>query len=69
MSIPRGTNQMLDVFRSYGEEVSYKAILADSGMMILSCVLASYFVSKSLNFNVIILILSIYIVPYLIYNN
>jgi len=69
MSIPRGTNQMLDVFNDYGKEVSYKAILADSGMMVLSCILASYFVNKSLNFNIILLVISVYIVPYLIYNN
>lgn len=69
MSIPKGSNQMLDVFRDYGKEVGFNAVIADSAMMILSCVLTSYLVNKSLNFNIIVSIISIYIIPYLIYNN
>ena len=66
-SIPSNTNQMIDTFKDYGKEVSYKAIFADSGMMILSCVLASYLANKSLNTNIITLISSVYLLPYLIY--
>jgi hypothetical protein len=69
MNIPQGRNQMIDVFRDYGKEVGFNAVLADSAMMILSCILTSYLVNKSLNFNIIVAIVSIYIVPYLIYNN
>ena len=32
-NIPRGVNKMIDTFKDYANDVSYKAILADSGMM------------------------------------
>jgi hypothetical protein len=67
-NIPRGVNKMIDTFKDYANEVSYKAILADSGMMIMSCVIASYLASKNTNTNIIVLISSLYLLPYLIYN-
>ena len=66
--VPRGKNRMLDTFKDYANEVRLMAILSDSLMMIISCLLSSYFVSLSVNANIIILILSIYILPYAIYN-
>jgi len=66
--IPRGVNQMMDTFKDYAREVGYKAVLSDSGMMILACLLSSYFVSLNTNINLIILIISLYILPYLIYS-
>ena len=65
--VPRGTNKMLDTFKDYANEVSYYAILSDSGMMIMSSLIASYLVGKSVNTNIIILIVSMYILPYLVY--
>ena len=67
-NIPRGVNKMLDIFKDYANEVSYKAILADSGMIIMACLIASYLVNKTLNTNLIILIISVYLLPYLLYN-
>lgn len=67
-NVPRGTNRMLDTFKDYATQVSYGAILADSGMMILASLLASYLASKSLNINIIIMIVALYILPYSIYN-
>ena len=66
--IPRGTNRMLDTFKDYANEVSYKAILSDSGMMIMSSLISSYLVGKNLNTNIITLIVSLYLLPYLLYN-
>lgn len=66
--VRRGTNRMLDTFKDYAKEVSYKAILADSGMMIMASILSSYFAGESLNTNLIILIISVYLVPYFIYH-
>jgi hypothetical protein len=66
--VPRGRNMMLDTFKDYANEVGFKAVLSDSLMMISACVLSSYFVSLNLNSNIIILILSVYILPYAIYN-
>jgi len=67
-NIPRGVNKMIDTFKDYANEMSYKAILADSGMMIMSCVIASYLVNKNTNTNIIVLISSLYLLPYLLYN-
>jgi hypothetical protein len=67
-SIPRGSNKMVDTFKDYANEVSYKAILADSGMMIMSCLLASHLSMKNTNINIIVLISFLYLLPYLLYN-
>ena len=67
-SIPRGVNKMLDTFKDYAKEASYKAIIADSCMMIMSCLIASYLVNQSTNINIIVLITFLYLLPYLLYN-
>jgi hypothetical protein len=67
-NIPRGVNRMIDTFKDYANEVSYKAILADSGMMIMSCLIAYYLVNKNTNTNIIVLISFLYLLPYLLYN-
>ena len=59
---------MLDTFKDYAKDVSYKAILSDSGMMIMSCVIAYCLVNKNTNTNIIVLISSLYLLPYLLYN-
>ena len=67
-NIPRGVNKMIDTFKDYANEVSYKAILGDSGMMIMSCLIASYLGNKNTNTNIIVLISFLYLLPYLLYN-
>lgn len=66
-NVPRGMNKMLDTFKDYASEVSYKAILSDSGMMIMASLLASFLAGKTVNTNIIVLILSMYLLPYLLY--
>lgn len=66
--VPRGKNMMLDTFKDYANEVGFKAVISDSLMIISTCLLSSYFVSLNLNTNIIILILSVYILPYAVYN-
>ena len=65
-TIPTGYNAMLDFFKDYAREVGVGAILGDSFMMIIACLLSSYFATYSLNTNLIILIISLYFVPYMI---
>jgi hypothetical protein len=67
-NVPRGVNQMMDTFKDYADEVSYKAILSDSGMMIMASFIASYLASQNANTNMIVMIASLYIMPYFIYN-
>jgi len=65
-SLPYGYNSMLDFFKEYAKEVGVGAILGDSFMMILSCLLSSHFATHSLNANIILLIVSVYFLPYMI---
>lgn len=65
-SVPKGYNQMLDFFKDYAQEVGSGAIVGDSIMMIIACLLSSNFAIYSLNTNIIILIVSVYFIPYMI---
>ena len=67
-SVKRGKSQILDIFKDYGKEKGSGAIIADSLMMISSILIASYLKGKTLNSNIIILIISIYLVPYMVYS-
>jgi hypothetical protein len=67
ISIQRGKSRILDIFKDYGKEKGTGAIIADSLMMISSILIASYLKGKTLNANIIILIFSIYLVPYMVY--
>jgi len=66
-NIPKGYNYMLDFFKLYAKEVGVGAILGDSFMMILACLLSSYFATFTLNINIITLVISFYFLPYMIY--
>jgi uncharacterized protein YacL len=65
-SVPTGYNAMLDFFKEYAREVGSGAILGDSFMMIISCLLSSHFATYSLNSNIILLIVFLYLFPYMI---
>jgi hypothetical protein len=67
-NVPKGFNRMLDTFKDYADEVSYKAILSDSGMMIMASFIASYLAGKDLNTNLIVMISAVYLLPYILYN-
>ena len=67
-NIPRGVNNMLDTFKDYANEVSFKAILGDSAMMISASLISSYLATKNLNTNIIVLVVFVYLLPYLLYN-
>ena len=67
-SVPRGMNRMLDTFKDYAKEVGFKAVLADGGMMVTASLIASYLADKNLNTNLIVMISSLYLLPYILYN-
>ena len=67
ISIKRGKSPILDIFKDYGSEKGAGAIVADSSMMIMSILIASYLKGKSLNINIIVLIMAVYLVPYMLY--
>ena len=66
--IPQGTNRMIDTFKAYAKELSYIAIIGDSCMIIMASILFNYFTKMNANTNIIILIISMYILPYLLNN-
>jgi hypothetical protein len=65
--LPRGISRILDFFKDYAKETGVGAIIADSTMMISACILSSLFAGFGMNSNLILLIVLIYIVPYMIY--
>ena len=67
-SIQKGSNKMIDVFKDYAEEMSYYAIIGDSIMIIASVLIASYLANLDVNTNIIILIVSLYLLQFILYN-
>jgi hypothetical protein len=67
-SIPKGKNKMMDTFKNYAKHANLGAILGDSCMITLTAIGGSYLASLSLNTNIVILILTIYILPYTLYS-
>jgi hypothetical protein len=65
--IPRGSNDMLDYFKGYSKEVGLNALLGDSVLVIFAVILSALLNTKGYDFNIIFLILSIYLTPYFIY--
>lgn len=65
-TIPQGYNAMFDFFKLYAKEVGVGAIIGDSFMMILACLLSSHFATYSINYNIILLVISLYFFPYII---
>ena len=65
-NLPLGYNAMLDFFKEYANEVGVGAIIGDSFMMILACLLSSNFATYSTNVNIIALFVSLYFFPYMI---
>jgi len=66
--IPRGKSKIMDVFKDYGKEVGYKAILSDSAMMVSSVLLATFLKQQTLNTNLLVLLFSVYLVPYMVFS-
>jgi uncharacterized protein YacL len=62
--VPKGYNYILDFFKEYAKDSGFKAILGNSFVIILACLLSSYFSYYSLNINIITLIISLYFIPY-----
>jgi hypothetical protein len=65
--IPRKSNNIIDVFKDYADEVSYKAIIADSVMIIATGLIASYLANFNANTNIIILVVFLYLLQYVLH--
>jgi len=67
-NIPRGNSQILDIFKDYANELGATILVADASMIVSTVLLASFFSGLSVNTNILILIFSTYLVPYLLYS-
>ncbi len=65
--VPRGVNNMLDLFKDYASEIGGSAIFGDSFMMVLATLLSLLFTQYSMNSNIILCICLCYLIPYVIY--
>lgn len=66
--IPKNKSIILDVFKRYGREVGFVILIADGLMITSTILLGSYLSTLSTNINIIILMVSLYILPYLLYS-
>jgi len=65
--LPANHNQIVDVFKEYIQEVNAWAIVADSCMMVSSVLLSSWFASWKYSSLLPLLVVVLYIVPFLLY--
>ena len=66
-AVPYKSNDMLDFFKEYAKETKIDAIFGDSVLVIFAVILSALLNTQSVDFNIVGLILSIYLVPYFIY--
>ena len=66
-AVPVGSNQVLDFFKEYAKESKLDAIFGDSVLVIFAVVLSALLNTRGVDFNIVALIASLYLVPYFIY--
>lgn len=66
--IPRNKSSILDIFKDYGKEVGVTILFVDSLMMISTVIIGSFLATMNINSIIVILIISLYILPYLLYS-
>jgi hypothetical protein len=65
--LPKGSNHMLDFFKGYAKEAGTGALLGDSALVIFAVVVSALLNTQSYDTNMVLLILSVYLTPYIIY--
>ena len=66
-AVPYKSNDMLDFFKEYAKETKIDAIFGDSVLVIFAVILSALLNTQSVDFNIVGLIISLYLVPYFIY--
>lgn len=66
--VPKGASAILDTFKEYAAEFGPVILLADATMMVGTVLLGSLLASQSLNTNIIVFLVALYIVPYVLYS-
>ena len=65
--IPKGANNMLDLFKEWAKYAKLDALWGDSILVIIGVIISALLNNLSFDQNIFILILSIYLIPYFIY--
>jgi hypothetical protein len=66
-AVPYKSNDMLDFFKEYAKETKLDAIFGDSVLVIFAVILSALLNTQKVDFNIVALILSLYVTPYFIY--
>lgn len=66
-TLPRGVNNMIDMFKDYAQEVSAGAVVGDSVMITMAVLFASMLANYNSNINIIVLIILVYLMPYILH--
>ena len=65
--IPTGHNAMIDLFKEYADENSWKILVADSIMIASTCILATYLDTIPAMYSSFFALLGVYGITYIIY--
>jgi len=65
--IPKGYSYIVDFFKQYKKQLDYETILINVCMIIIICLMSSYFAGLDNNINIITLISTLFFIPYLLY--
>ena len=66
--IPEGSSKIIDTFKHYVSEHGMKILAVDSTMIISTILISTYLSDKSNDVNALILVTSLYILPYFLYS-
>ena len=67
-AVPWGRSRILDTFKKYAKKSGVRAIVADSVMMAITCIMASHLAIYSWNWQIIMFLFSVYMLPYYVYS-
>jgi hypothetical protein len=65
--LPQGTNRIIDLFKQYAQEHSWKILVADSMMVASTVILADYLANYSADIQSFVGLLALYSTTYLLY--
>ena len=65
--IPKGKNEMIDLFKAWAKNAKMDALWGDSILIVVGVVLSSMLNQMSFDMNIFILMIGIYLIPYILY--
>jgi hypothetical protein len=64
----KGVSQVVDIYKDYADENGAKILLADSMMVLASCLIAMLLKQQDNHVSISLMILVIYLIPYYVYS-